>query len=184
MKKFNSRETILSVVTISLLSLALVYVYLIEPYGNRSADIKGVSTRYNKSVFLKEHKNEIERTARLVFAPVCWKQTPDEQQLALQMRMEEMLRAAKIQKVLSMYPMQAYERKGSTEIRFKIDAECSLESLASLLSMTAKSAVPFRILKLQINSPEEGAGLLKVHFEISSLWFSVSEELLKGTGGL
>ena len=171
MKKLSSRELKLFYITLCIAIGAVVYVFLLEPFKNALFLPGAASGSYKKAMDLLSRKQEIEETSKNVFSSDKWKDSAEEQQVALQVYIEQMTKSAGVSKLMSIYPLTIENRNGLKEISLQIEMQGTITSLTNLLYKIGTSNLPLKVNKINIFSETEEQGMLKSQIEIASVWF-------------
>ena len=100
---------------------AIVYVFLLEPFRNALFLPGTASGGYKKAMDLLSHRQELEESSKNVFSSNRWKDSPEEQQVALQVYIEQIANSSGISKLMSIYPLTIENGSGLKEISLQIE---------------------------------------------------------------
>ena len=164
----KKNEKILAIITAGLGLLALLYVFLIEPVFKSVFVSSSNDSRNQKYIELLDRKDEIQKQAKDLFSSDYWKDTAEEQHIALQTHIENITRKSGITQIKSIYPLSS----NNEELVLQVSMDCSTDNLSSLLYRTGASDVPLQVRKLMIHGETGNPNTISVQIELSSIWIN------------
>jgi hypothetical protein len=172
MKKLNKRELTLLLITIAVGVGAFGYIYVIEPVLKYTLVSDSVISRYKGYMSLVNNQSAIEQRSKNILPADYRKDTPEEQQISMQVYIEKLTRSSGITKINSIYPLQIQktEKEPFQELALQLDMECSLYSITKLLYNIGISDIPLKVKQLKIFSETNDPGMLQVQIEVASIW--------------
>jgi hypothetical protein len=170
------RERILLAITVLAAVSAACFIFLIEPMMKQMSLSDSVKIRNRKYLGLLSRKDDIQKRAK-IFDSGYFKNTPEEQQLALGVFMEKKAGESGISHIKSLVPLE--EKPGgenNKELSLLIDMECSLRSLTKMLFEIGNSDVPLRVSKVQLTGETGESGTIRAQIEVTTLWINNSNQ--------
>jgi type II secretory pathway component PulM len=169
----SARDKKLLVVIVALIVSALGYVYVIEPWlqGNQQA----AGGQYREYRRLIDNASTLGKRFEALKTFAYWRETPQKQQIGLQLYMQDTARKAGITDITSLRVGEAADNAEVTSIQ--MECRTSVRALTNLLQDIAHTEAPVRIEQLRVYPDETDPNMVKVHVQCALLWQPVGREL-------